>query len=116
MPAGNYNFVVEQGATFKKRVTWKDAAGNPQNLTDFTGRMQIRETVESATPEVSLTTENNGITLGGVLGTIDLLISADDTTDLVPGSYKYDLELENALGEVTRLLEGKIKVKPEVTR
>jgi hypothetical protein len=78
--------------------------------------MQVRATTDSPTIIVSLTTENGRISLGGVAGTIDLLIPATATTGLTPGLYIYDLELVSAGGEVTRIVEGNFKIKPEVTK
>lgn len=116
MPAGVYNFKIEQGATFKRKLTWNDAQSNPQNLTGFTARMHLREKFTDATPVLALTTENGRITLGGANGEIDLLISDEDTATIAQKKLKYDLELENASGEVTRLLEGTVTVKQEVTK
>lgn len=70
---------IYQGATFRKRLTWKALSGTPIDLTGCTARMQVRSEVESDAVLLSLTTENSGITLGGATGTIDLL-SADDET------------------------------------
>jgi len=122
MAAGKHNFLCEQGATFDPVITWRQAAnedgtpGDPVDVTGYIARMQVRPTIASATVTISLTTENDRITLGGVNGEISLLIEDEDTADLVPGSYKYDLELESAGGTVTRLLKGNFKVDPEVTR
>lgn len=115
MPAGNYDLFIEQGATFKQSITWRDSVGNPVNLTGYEARLQIRTDLKSTTPIVSLT-ETAGITLGGVLGTIELLISASDTSAIAVTKGVYDLELESSDGIVTRLLEGKVVIKPEVTR
>jgi hypothetical protein len=32
------------------------------------------------------------------------------------GIYKYDVEITNSAGVITRLLEGEVTVNPEVTR
>lgn len=88
----------------------------PVNLTGYTARMDIRETREDTDPLLSLTTENGGITLGGVNGQISLLISATDTAALDVDTAVYDLELISAGGIVTRLVSGNIVVSKEVTR
>jgi hypothetical protein len=49
-------------------------------------------------------------------GVITMNISAVTTAGLPIGTHVYDLEIESASGEVTRLLEGKFKVTGEVTR
>jgi hypothetical protein len=88
----------------------------PVDLTGFTARMDIRGTLSSATAIHTLTTENGGIALGGVAGTIDLLIPAATTEGFDFGSAVYDLELISAAGVVTRLIGGAIVLSKEVTR
>jgi hypothetical protein len=110
-----HNFYVYRGATFSEQVEWKDESGTPVNLTGFTARMHMRETLEVADPFLTLTTENGGITLGGLAGTIQLLASATQTTAISATSGVYDLELVSG-ANVTRLLEGLVIISPEVTR
>lgn len=116
MSAGVLKLSVEQGATYKKKLIWKDSSGALVNLTGFTARMQIRKEIADATILLELTTENGGITLGGANGEIDLLISDTDTTAITWGSGVYDLEMIDTGSEVTRLVEGKVTVSFEVTR
>lgn len=115
MPAGNYNITAEQGATFTRVLTWTDSANAPINLTGYTARMQVRTDYASDSTVLSLTTENNAITLGGSAGTITLSISASSMTSIPVGIFVYDLELVSGT-LVVRLVEGTFSVKPEVTR
>lgn len=87
----------------------------PVNLTGYTARMQIRETVESTTTLVSLT-ELSGITLGGTAGTIAIVISATATALLDFDSAVYDLEVVSAGGVVTPVAYGNVYLNDEVTR
>lgn len=117
MPAGIWNIVADQGATFQRVVTWKDKDGNAQNLTDFTARMQVRDTTDDTDGAVlSLTTANSRITLGGVAGTIALLVDATTMAAIPAEQYVYDMELVSSAGVVTRLVQGTFVVTPEVTR
>lgn len=113
MTPGKLNLTCPQGSTFDKTLTYKidDSA---VNLTGYNARLQVREYHYSEDPVVNLTSES-GITLGGSAGTIDILLDADTTADLNPGNYVYDLELVVS-GTVTRLVEGKFVVTPEVTK
>ena len=97
-------------------ITWKDESGTLVDLTDFTARLHMRETIDSAAPFLTLTTENGGITLGGVAGSITLLASAADTSAITVTQSVYDLELIAGNGAVTRLIEGLVLVVREVTR
>lgn len=110
-----HNFYVYRGATFSEQIEWKDESGTPVNLTGFTARLHMRETLEATDPFLTLTTENGGISLGGVAGTIQLLASATQTTAITATSGVYDLELVSG-ANVTRLLEGLVIISPEVTR
>lgn len=116
MPAGKYNgFLIEQGADFAPgEITWKDANETPINLTGYTARMDIKKDVNSSAI-ITLTTENGRITLGGAAGTIALTIVSADTDALPVGNYKYDMELVSGSGTVTRLLEGSVSVKENIT-
>ena len=87
----------------------------PVDLTGFTARMQIRETIESTTTLVSLT-EASGITLGGTAGTIGITIAATATALLDFDSAVYDLEVVSAGGIVTPVAYGNVYLNDEVTR
>lgn len=117
MAAAKLKLVIEQGATFRKTLTW--SAGTPAVLVDLTGctaRMQIRSEIASPDILVDMTTENGGITLGGVAGTIVMYISPVDTAALSWTTGAYDLEIIFSSTDVRRLLYGPVTVSPEVTR
>lgn len=118
MPAGLYDMMCEQGATFSRVITWKDAGSDPVDLTGYTARMQVRPTVTSDTITLDLTSANGGLVFKTprTLGQIEVVVSATTTAGLTPGSYVYDLELVSSTAVVTRLLQGKFTVKAEVTR
>lgn len=111
-----YNITFTQGDTFFRVLTWTNNAKVPHNLTGYTAKMQIRETVESQNFVIELTTENGRITLGGAAGTITLTINAADTAKILPKQYVYDLELISGGGQKTTIIEGNFKVKAQVTR
>jgi hypothetical protein len=112
--SGVHNFTIDQGATFSRNIVVKNYDDSLYDLTGHTARMQIRREIESTTVMLELTTENGRITLGGDEGTIQLLISAADTSTL-DRSGVYDLELVE--GEIVkRLIRGNINLNLEVTR
>lgn len=114
MIPGKYNITCPQGATFHQQLTWL-IDNDPVDLTGYTARMQVREKYNSPIANLDLNTENGTITLGGALGTISIAVGASVTQGLVPKDYLYDVELDSG-GEVTRIIEGKFIVTPEVTR
>lgn len=59
-----------------------------------------------------------GITTGLSDGTKNIFIHAKaaETEEIVPGDYVYDIELTAPNGEITRILQGRATVTPQVTR
>jgi hypothetical protein len=112
--AGEYNFTIEQGATFNLLMTWR-IDNVAVNLTGYIARLQARIDVDETDTILSLTT-GAGITLGGAAGTISLNQTATQTALLPKGEYVYDLELQSSGGIVTRLLQGELNISAEVTR
>lgn len=114
--------VIEQGATFRREFQWRSGAteetATPVDLTGCTARAQIRETYESTTALADLTTENDGIALDALTGTITLYLADTATTALprLQRAARWDLEIVWPDGDVTRLFEGTVRIRPEVTR
>lgn len=129
MSAGIYNITIEQGADWRLLFVWKDTAGEPHDLTEYTARMQVRASFDAKTPIFNLTTENGGIYLGGIEGTVDVNIAAAVTQGVKVNrnelswqdgkegmTFAYDLEMIDGEGRVKRLLQGAVFFIPEVTR
>lgn len=114
------NLQVEQGATFNPIWTWKsgatEASATPVDLTGCTARMQIREDEDDSTVLYELTTENSKIVLGDAAGTIEVIISDEDSAAFTWDSGVYDLEIEFVDGTVRRWSKGSVIVLPNVTR
>jgi len=116
MAAGNYDITIEQGATFMLSLVWKDTEGDPIDVSGCVARMQIRKTYNSE-PVFSLTTDSDGgIELGGLAGTIEIEIPAEQTELIDIRRGYYDLEIEFSNGVVTRLIQGGVDVSREVTK
>jgi hypothetical protein len=124
MIAGTYNILCQQGSSFGRVIALEQprtpTEENPAeyeiySLLNHTARMQVRRTVDSATPLITLTTENGRIFIGGNDGLITLTISATDTAALT-SSGVYDLEIISAGGLVSRVIQGTFTLSPEVTR
>jgi hypothetical protein len=126
MAAGKYSFVIEQGATTNLNIQWTDASGSAIDLTGYQARMQIRPAVESSEVYISLSSslqpDGTGLNLAGSCdcnppesGSVGIYISAYSSSLLNFNEAYYDLEMVNGI-EVTRLLEGKIKLSKNVTR
>ena len=121
MLAGSYNMVCEQGTTFSRQfeLQYPDPEDPTVylvfNLTGYTARMQIRRTIESSTAMISLTTENNGISINGAAGKVTVVMTANQTAAL-DSSGVYDIELINNSGTVSRMVQGNFTLSLEVTK
>jgi hypothetical protein len=116
MSAGKYNFEIEQGATFRRSVTYKDSDDVAIDLSNATVRMQIRNNYSSEEAAISLSTPDSGIALESDTGVFTFTITAEQTAALTFVQGVYDIEIEYASGDVERILEGRVKVSTEVTR
>lgn len=112
---GHYDITIFRGATYDQTFTWLDDDASPIDLTGFTARMHVRDTVDAPDPPLLSLTTPGDITLGGGSGTIRVIISAAATSALAFTKGVYDLELVDG-AVVTRLLQGAVKLSREVTR
>ena len=121
MAAGRYSFVIEQGATLDFEIAYTDSDGAPVDLTDYTGRMQIKNAQGGDTTYItlssSLANDGTGLNFSGsnninppASGTIGIFISANSSSALSFGEAYYDLEIVSGsvYPVVTRVLEGKV--------
>lgn len=123
--SGTYDIYCDQGATFRRVITWKDSDGDPVDLSGYVARMMVRTAYGASSPTISLSSSVSGITLSPTAGQITIEITADATSGITMPSAGgvtdawdgvYDLEMVAPTGDVTRLLEGRFIVSPEATR
>ena len=104
------NITVDQGTTFSTTINLTDENGDPIDLTDYTGRSQMRKHYTSSN-SVSFT-----VSLGGTSGVVSLGLTSSQTANLTPGRYVYDVEVVSSANVVSRIVEGIVTITPEVTR
>lgn len=118
--AGRYDLNIDQGGTFIRTFVYKDSAGTPQDLTGFTAGFQIRKTHNAkGVPIFDGTTFPGALTIPNPTDGKILLTLTDEETQAMPAPFEgvWDLEIEETAGDVvTRLLEGKVLIAPNVTR
>lgn len=107
---------IDQGTDTQVSVFIKDSTGTAIDLTGASARMQLRTQINA--PEVvdELTTANSRIVISDQPGTLSLIFPNGVTTDTPAGTYVYDLEMVDSDGLVSRVMEGTITIRPEVTR
>ena len=121
MIAGVYNIFCEQGTTFGRtfELQYPDPVDpsifHVYDLSAHMARLQVRRTVGSSAVLIELTTENNGIEIDATLGKISVQITSTQTSALT-SSGVYDLEIVDAGGGVSRVVQGSFTLSLEVTR
>ena len=116
MPAGIWNFDVEQGSLFRVTVRLRDESG-PVVLTGYAVEMEIRENVSALTPVCTLTSApNGGIVLDGPAGTMTITIPDEVSADWDWRFGVYSLEIQAPNGDRIRLLKGEATLDREVVR
>ena len=126
MAAGKHNIIIEQGATTDFEIQWTDSNGSPIDLTYYSARMQIRSNYGSsgtlyASLSSTLDSDGTGLNLYGsnsskplTSGSIQVYISAASSSNFTFSEARYDLEMVSG-SYVTRLLEGKVKLRKNVS-
>lgn len=113
MTAGQYDFIIEQGAGFNRVITYR-AGGVLVNLTGYTATLTAKHKRGAVASLLSMSTGGHGITLGGAAGTITLALTDSETALLDFEQAVYMLELTPASGDDVRLLEGNITLSKAV--
>jgi hypothetical protein len=108
VPALKYDLIVEQGADYQVTfpVLGLDAGGT---LAGWTATGQIRAGYTSSTVLHTL-----ALTLTGT--NVVLRVPAATSSAWAFSLGRYDVELTAPDGAVTRLVEGSVVVRPEITR
>ena len=105
------NLTVDQGTDFSSAVDVTDSDGDPVSLVGYTVAGQIRKHYNSSTKVDFVATVSNA-----TAGIVSLSLSAATTNAMKAGRYVYDVEITNAGGTKTRVLEGQLEIMPAVTK
>lgn len=109
MPALDFDLVIEQGADFVVEFPALNPAGQPQSLSGWQARGQIR--TRPAAPTVLHTLD---VAAAGSTVTVTVPAAASSAWAWRTGSYAVELVDPNAT--VTRFAQGRVYVSPETTR
>lgn len=108
-----YKLTIWKGATFRKRLTvlQGDRDSAPKDLTGYTGIMTVWDKPEGSVL-FTLSTQNGRIAINAQPGTVDLIISADDTSALNWKEGHYDIKITAPNGgDTDAILFGQIVVR-----
>jgi uncharacterized membrane protein YkoI len=108
--SGKYNIVAEQGATFNLNFR-VETDGTAWDLSDYTFAMQVRRSANDANTLLNITTATMT-----AIGQVSVTVPATTMDGVPAGRWVYDIELTSSGDEVTRILEGRFIVSPQVTQ
>jgi len=107
------NLTVDQGTSFTSDVTVKDANGNAFDLTGYTATAKMAKGYASTRTRTTITTT---VAADATTGVVTLSLTSTVTAGLDAERYVYDLEItQTSSGNVTRVIEGIITVRPQVS-
>lgn len=122
--AAIFDFAVDQGSTKRFGFTWSHNTGTaddpvwtPYDLTGCSAKMQIR--LAHGKPilvEITDSTSDGSLTLGGTAGTVGVWLSDENTDLLNVKTTHYDIEITFPSGDTQRVLQGKITSSLAITQ
>ena len=120
MAAGKYNFVIEAGATYTTTITYVNNMDS--NIPITRARLSVKDHITDETYVYRATT-NNSLDVGALQhmalltpsGKFSLTIPSTVTAGFTFNQGVYDCEVFLTDGSIVRILEGKFKVKPQVS-
>lgn len=97
MAASKYDFAIEQGTSFKISLIYKDANGNPVNLTNWCARLTWKTNTNLIQVFSSENTDHGvyKFVIDPIVGKLTLMIPSVTTNHFNFNSAKYDLELQS---------------------
>jgi hypothetical protein len=104
-----------KGDTFIRDFAFTDADGNPIDLTGYSVRLQLRESVRSSSATLDAATPNEITITGAGNNVLSVLIDAE-TMEIPARKYVWDLQLTTPGGVVTTYLFGNFTITSDVTR
>lgn len=110
MAARSFLMVIDQGADYRLTIPVLDSEDNPSSVVGWTAQGQIRHSTSDdvVLHEFDLEVETTSVALR---------IPADSSSTWTFRNARYDIEIVSPDGGTTsRLLDGQVLVRPEVTR
>lgn len=102
---------IEQGTTFSTTINVSENDGSAKDLSSYSARSQMRKSYYASSAKDFTMVKSDAAG-----GEITMSMTAANTSNLTPGRWVYDVEIEDGAGVVTRIFEGIIVVLPGVTR
>ncbi len=106
------DFECIRGDTFTRRLTFRDAAGEPVDMSGHTFAGQVRTDPDADDPPLA---EFDFDTTDAADGVVDITLAAEDTAEFTGAFVYYDIQ--STLGDVvTTAPRGRLILVKDVTR
>ena len=105
-----HNMYCYRGQSWKKTLYF-EKGDHAFDLTGMAVKAQIRPTENNA-----ILTAEIKCSVNVAEGKVDLELSSDETAKITPGTYNYDVQMTDNLGNVTYYIYGDFIMKGRVTR
>lgn len=128
MSCARYTFIINQGETFYRRLVYKDSNGDPVDLTDYHGKLQLRPSAGSSTIYLTLSSSidadgsglnftpvSSSVVLPPSSGSIGITISAASASLFTFAEAVGDLFIYSGSG-VTEYRDKLMDIKAKVNR
>jgi hypothetical protein len=106
------NLVINSGSDFSQSFALEGINNSPLNLTGYQVNAQMRKWAGSST-SITFTTS---IEFPSTVGKILISLSSEETLDIKPGRYVYDVLITDSFGQKNKVIEGMVLVREGVTR
>lgn len=106
------NLYIDQGVDFVTSLNLFTDAGAEFDITSQQFYCDVKKLYSSTT----LFSADIVIEPQGLVGSLELIISANTTVDIDPGKYQYDLIMVSNTGYREKILEGLMFILPTITR
>lgn len=97
-------------------VTVNDSANNAFDLTGSVARFTVREGINTTQLIFKTSDEVTEIEITDpVDGVLEIYLLPEDTREMKPGLYVYDVEVELPSGDIHTVISGAFRIKGDVT-
>lgn len=103
------NLKINRGTTYTLGVNYQ-RNGVATSLVGATVRFTMKTAEYSTNADDSDASVSKNVTDGTAEGTATILLQPADTATLTPGSYFYDIKVQEADGSIYKIDEGKVKL------
>lgn len=102
---------IDQGSDFTVELNLENDDGTPMLLGNYEVYSQFRKSYSSTIGYTFTTAIEDAEN-----GKISLTYLGEDSSNIKPGRYLYDIEIVHVTGRKTRVVEGIVTINPEITK